>query len=190
MTSTFMIRHGKPLSTWGEAGEADPGLDAAGLAQAEAAAERLMALAPDVRPGRVFSSPLRRCRETAAPFARRLGVSVEIDARFGEIPTPDSVPVEARADWLRAAFKGRWTEIVGGPDYDAWRRTVAAALAERAGTAVFSHFVAINAVAACALDTDAVVSFQPGHASITLFDCADGRLTLLEHGDEAVTQVL
>lgn len=190
MTPTFMIRHGKPRSTWGEHAEPDPGLDETGRAQAEAAADVLMALPPGVRPSRVFASPLRRCRETAEPFARRIGAEVEIDRRFGEIPTPRALSAAERGPWLRAAFALDWGQIEGDLDYDAWRRAVGQGLVERAGAAVFSHFVAINAAVSCATRTDAVMSFQPDHAAMTIFGVEDGVLVLIERGREAATQVL
>ena len=68
MQTLFLIRHGKPAAVWGEADD-DPGLDDAGRAQAEAARDHLLSLPEDQRPSRVVSSPLRRCRETAAPTA-------------------------------------------------------------------------------------------------------------------------
>jgi broad specificity phosphatase PhoE len=190
MTRTFMIRHGKPSSTWGEGAEPDPGLDETGWAQAEAAADRLMALPEAVRPTRVFSSPLRRCRETAEPFARRIGAEVEIDPRFGEIPTPAGLSHDERAPWLRAALAGDWEQIVGDLDYDAWRSAVGRAVAERAGAAVFSHFVAINAAVSCATGARAATSLHPDHAAILVFDVEGGRLILVERGREAETQVL
>ncbi len=190
MTRTFMIRHGKPLSTWGESGDPDPGLDAAGHAQAEAAADRLTALAKDERPSRVFASPLRRCRETAEPFARRIGAVVEIDPRFGEIPTPKALGPAERGPWLSGAFALNWSQIAGELDYDAWRRAVGQGLVERAGAAVFSHFVAINAAVSCATGSDAVISFRPDHVSMTIFDVQAGRLALIERGRQAETEVL
>lgn len=51
-----------------------------GRAQAEAVAARLAGL--PVRA--VFSSPLERCRETAAPIARAVGVAVRTDRRLLE----------------------------------------------------------------------------------------------------------
>ncbi|MDR3511254.1 MAG: phosphoglycerate mutase family protein [Caulobacteraceae bacterium] len=190
MTRTFMIRHGKPQSTWGEDADPDPGLDEAGRAQAEAAADRLMALPPQARPARVFASPLRRCRETAEPYARRIGAVVEIDPRFGEIPTPAALTEAERGPWLRDAFTRTWGEIQGDLDYDAWRRAVGEALVERAGAAVFSHFVAINAAVSLASGAQAVMSFRPDHASMTEFVVEDGVLVLAERGREAATQVL
>jgi broad specificity phosphatase PhoE len=190
MTRTFMIRHGKPRSTWGEDADPDPGLDEAGRVQAEAAADRLMALPAALRPSRVFASPLRRCRETAEPFARRIGAELEIDPRFGEIPTPAALSEAERGPWLRDAFTRTWREIQGDLDYDAWRRSVGAALVERSGAAVFSHFVAINAAVSLTMGSDAVMSFRPDHVSMTVFGVENGRLTLIERGPEAATQVL
>src|SRR5580658_9930961 len=60
MARVYMIRHGKPSGAWGQDPDPDPGLDPAGKAQAEAAADALMALPEAERPTRVFSSPLRR----------------------------------------------------------------------------------------------------------------------------------
>ncbi len=190
MTRLYMIRHGKPSSTWGQDPDPNPGLDGAGQAQAKAAAQILIALPEPVRPTRVFSSPLRRCRETAQPYADLIGVAVEIDERFGEIPTPSALSQDERGPWLRAAFQGRWTEIKGDLDYDDWRKAVGAALAERAGCAVFSHFVAINAAIASITGEEKVLTFRPDHAAISTFDVDAGRLSLVERGPEAATQVL
>jgi broad specificity phosphatase PhoE len=185
-----MIRHGKPSSTWGQHPDPDPGLDEAGHAQARAAAGALLALPIEQRPSRVVSSPLRRCRETARPFAEALGVEVLIDPRIGEIPSPSGLAEEERGPWLRDAFQKRWPQIEGDIDYDVWRRSVGAALTDYAGTAVFSHFVAINAAVSCVSGDDRVLSFRPDHASISVFDVTDGTLTLIERGPEAATQVL
>ncbi|ATQ43144.1 histidine phosphatase family protein [Caulobacter mirabilis] len=186
----YMIRHGKPSSTWGDADD-DPGLDEAGLAQARAAADALLALPEGERPTRVVSSPLRRCRETAAPFAAALGVEVVVDPRVGEIPTPTAVAPADRSAWLRDAFAGRWGEIVGDLDYDAWRRSVASAVAGYAGAAVFSHYVAINAAVSTAEGHDLVMGFRPDHCSIQTFEAdGEGALILIARGREAATQVL
>jgi broad specificity phosphatase PhoE len=187
MSRVYLIRHGKPSSTWGEA-DHDPGLDETGKAQARAAAEALMAL-PE-RPQRVVSSPLRRCRETAEPFAQALGVAIEIDARVGEIPTPAALSAEERPAWLRKAFGGRWSEIEGDLDYEVWRAQVAEAVAAHAGAAVFSHYVAINAAVSLASGDDRVMGFLPDHCSITVVEASGDGLILIEKGREAATQVL
>jgi broad specificity phosphatase PhoE len=189
MARLYLIRHGKPSATWGGDDE-DPGLDEIGLAQARAARDWLMALPEAERPTKVVSSPLRRCRETAEPTAAALGVMVEIDARVGEIPTPAALSLEERGPWLRAAFAGTWADIKGDMDYDAWRSDIAASLTARGGTAVFSHYVATNAVVSQLLGDPRVLAFRPDHASVTVLE-SDGRtLTLLEKGREATTAVL
>jgi broad specificity phosphatase PhoE len=184
-----LIRHGKPAAAWGEA-EEDPGLDDDGRAQAEAVASRLIALPEQHRPRRVVSSPLRRCRETAQPLADLLGVAVEIDAAVGEIPTPRRLSHAERPAWLRGAFAGAWADIQGDIDYDAWRHAVVMALATRGGAAVFSHFVAINAVVSVLNEVDEVICFRPDHTSLTTLETDGDQLALVSLGGEAVTGVL
>ena len=189
MSRIYLIRHGKPSATWGGHDD-DPGLDELGQAQARKAAEALMALPQNERPTRVVSSPLRRCRETAQPLADALGVPVEIDPLVGEIPTPSGLTAAERGPWLRTVFAGRWKDVEGDLDYDAWRADVAAAVAARERAAVFSHFVAINAVLTKLAELEEVMTFRPDHASISVFEIGDGGLALVERGPEAQTGVL
>ena len=168
MPFVHMIRHGKPASTWGDSvADPDPGLDAEGRAQAEAAAAALLALSPSERPVRVLSSPLRRCRETAQPLANA-----------------------ERGDWLRRSFQGRWDEIVGDLDYAEWARGVARAVVAKPGAAVFSHFVAINAAVSVAKGDPRVRQFEPAHTAISKFEIDGERLSLVEAGRSSETQVL
>ena len=191
MPRLYMIRHGRPSATWGEHADPDPGLDEAGRGQARAAAQALLALPDAARPLRVMSSPLRRCRETAQPFAEAIGAAVVVEPRVGEIPSPSALSQEERGPWLRNAFQIGWTEVKGDIDYDLWRRAVGEALSEQAvNTAIFSHFVAINAALSCVTGEPRVLTFRPDHASITVFEFAGGQLRLVERGPEAQTQVL
>lgn len=189
MSRVYVIRHGRPASTWGGQDE-DPGLDAEGRAQAEAVAQEILALPETERPRRVVSSPLRRCRETAQPLADALGVEILIDPRVGEIPTPAALSMAERPEWLRQAFSGRWDEVVGDLDYVAWAQGLASALAEHAGAAVFSHFVALNAAVSMATGDPKVAVFRPDHCALTVFDVEGGRLILARKGREAQSQVL
>lgn len=189
MSRLYLIRHGKPAAVWGEADE-DPGLDEAGKAQANAARDYLMSLPEADRPKRVVSSPLRRCRETALPTAEALGVEVDIDPFVGEIPTPKALSAEERPAWLRSVFQGRWKEVEGDLDYDAWRADVVRSLHARGDTAVFSHYVAINAVMSHLDNDERVLVFRPDHASVSTLETDGERLTLVERGREAATQVL
>jgi probable phosphomutase (TIGR03848 family) len=70
------VRHGTTPTTGKMLPGRAPGLHLSekGMAQAEAAAERLASLAK--RPTAVYASPLERTRETAAPIARALGLRV------------------------------------------------------------------------------------------------------------------
>jgi broad specificity phosphatase PhoE len=189
MARLYLIRHGKPSSTWG-GDDDDPGLDEAGQAQAKGARDWLMRLPAGERISRVVSSPLRRCRETAQPTADALGVKIEIDERVGEIPTPAGIAIADRGAWLREAFAGTWAGIKGDLDYDAWRREIAASLLPRSGTAVFSHYVATNAVVSLLLGDPRVLAFRPDHASITVLETDGAKLRLIKKGREATTGVL
>ena len=191
MTSTrlYLIRHGRPASTWGGADD-DLGLDDVGRAQSRAIADRLMALPEDERPTSVVSSPLRRCRETAQPLAAWLGVETVIEPAVGEIPTPAGLSEEERPAWLRRSFDGDWSDIVGDIDYNAWRRQAADSLAKRARAAVFSHYVAINGVLSVLCGSAKVIVFRPDHTSCTTLDLGPDGLRLVERGDQAATTVL
>jgi broad specificity phosphatase PhoE len=189
MARVYMIRHGRAASGWGDHGaDPDPGLDDLGHEQAQVASASLLAMAE--RPTLILTSPLRRCRETAQPFAAALGLEPIVEPRVAEIPTPRGIPAAERADWLRAAFQGRWSEIRGDLDYLAWRDQVAAALIGHPGGAVFSHFVAINAAVSFALARPEVRVTQPDNASITVFETDGSTLSLIREGSEAETQVL
>jgi broad specificity phosphatase PhoE len=190
MARLYLIRHGRPSSGWGDAPDADPGLDEQGRAQALAARDWLLSQPAEWRPKRVVSSPLRRCRETAEPTAQALDEAVEIDPIVGEIPTPAALHPNERASWLRQAFQGAWADIVGDLNYDAWRREIVASLRSRGDTAVFSHYVAINAVVSHLLGEDRVLSFRPDHCSITVLETDGSGLVLVEKGREATTGVL
>ena len=189
MPRLYLIRHGKPASTWGDADE-DPGLDEMGQGQARAARDWLLDLPEDERPSRVVSSPLRRCRETAAPMAAALGVKIEIDPIVGEIPTPKALDPSERGPWLREAFQGTWGAIEGDLDYEQWRREIVESLKARGDTAVFSHYVAINAAVSHLLGDDRVLAFRPDHTSITVLETDGTSLTLVAKGREATTGIL
>ncbi len=86
----LLIRHGmndfvgKRLAGW----LPDVHLNERGQAQAEAVAERL-ATTPGLTIHAIYSSPLERAQETAAPMARRLGLDVQILEGVGELRCGD-----------------------------------------------------------------------------------------------------
>jgi len=190
MPKLHLIRHARPAAGWGE--EPDPGLDATGQRQAEEASQ---ALARSRGRMPVYTSPLRRCRETARPLERLWERSAQVFEPVAELPSP-RLPLEARHSWLLRTMQGTWQELnnrapVGSPDYLAWRRTLLDSLLRlREDCVVFSHFIAINAAVGAALARDDVVCFRPDHASITCVETVNGRFCLVDLGREADTAVL
>ena len=180
-----LVRHGRATAGWGV--DPDPGLDELGHAQARATAEALGAVGAPRRA--LVVSPLRRCRETAAPLAARWGVEPVVEPAVAEIPSPPGVPMGARVDWLRAAMDGTWTAL--GPAYTAFRDGVVARLtACRTDTVIVSHFVAINVVIGACLGDDRLVIASLDNCSRTVVEvAADGSLRLVERGHEADTLI-
>ena len=180
MTRLFLIRHGAPQQDWGGA-DADPGLSEQGCAQAEAAA---LALARE-GPLQAVSSPMRRCRQTAARFA---GASPLIEPRVSEVATPAGI-ADRRAwltenfPWAEGAVRRRWPTL--DPVVRSWRDDVLAAVrALPADSAIFTHFIAINAIVGAALGRDETIVCRPDYASITALDLNSGTLRLLVQGAE------
>lgn len=175
MSLLYLVRHGEPASGWGGPNP-DPGLSRLGQAQAGHTAARLAAL----RVGAAITSPLKRCRETAAAYEMEAAVVARVSDGVREVPTPEGLA--DRAAWLAAAMRGSWS------DDDALARfrdgVAATLLALTHDTAVFSHFVAINAAVGVATGGGAVSVFKPGHASVTILENRDGVLRLVELGAE------
>jgi broad specificity phosphatase PhoE len=185
LTTLYLVRHAKPAAGYGDA--MDPGLDETGEAQARRVAEDLRERLPHPLP--VYTSPLRRCRETALPLAALWGVQPIVFPEVGELPSPPLGLAERQA-WLRAGMASDWASLQAtappeSPDYGVWRSTLTGALCAMAGDVViFSHFIAINAVVGAATGTDRVVSFRPDHASVTAMEVQDGRLAVRALGRE------
>ena len=104
----YVCRHGRTDANASGLllGRADPGLDPLGRAQARAMAQSLP------RPDLVITSPLQRCRETAAAFASGSGqgpeAEVRVDDRLIELDYGDydlvplrDIPAEVWQRWRR-----------------------------------------------------------------------------------------
>ena len=177
----YLVRHGEAAASWGN--HPDPGLSELGHKQAEAAAGTLLSLGARS----AISSPMQRCRETAQPFERLAGVTAAVEPVVSEIETPEGV--EDRVAWLQAYMAGTWS--AEGAAHDVWRRRIAEALALLPdNTAVFSHFVAINAVVSLIDNDDRTTVFRPGHCSITRVDFSGAVPRIVEYGSQAATRVL
>lgn len=178
MPRIFLVRHGHAAAGFGE--DMDPGLDAAGHAQADGAAQRLVGLGPRL----VLSSPLKRAQETAAPLARLWNKTPVIERAVAEIPSPKGMGLEERVVWLRKLMAGSWRDVT--PELAQWREACIASTATlKEDAVVFSHYVAINVLYGSATGDDKVVAFSPDNCSITSFDNAGGKLRLLDKGSEA-----
>lgn len=104
----LLIRHALPIRREDVEGPADPELSEAGRDQAMHLANWLA----DERLDAVYSSPMQRARETAAPLASIHGLEVLVDDELAEYDRNSHwyVPVEE----LKAAGDPRWREIVAG----------------------------------------------------------------------------
>jgi broad specificity phosphatase PhoE len=142
-TRVVIVQHGEKRREPG-----NPGLTAAGLAQARAVAAALVpaGAAGADRPVAVWSSPLRRAAETAAPIAARAGLDVRVDARLRERMNwddPAAEPIEAfLADWRRASRDRGYVPRSGDSSFAAADRFLAA-LADAAGAAGDGTVVAV-----------------------------------------------
>ena len=182
----IVVRHGRTAANAaGELlGRRDPGLDDDGRRQAAA----LAAAIPT--PDRVVSSPLRRCRETAAAF----GLDLEVDERFIEIDYGElegipaaELPAETWAAWR--ADPG-WRPP-GGETLEELAVRVAAALDDLAEAAaasdvvVVSHVSPIKAAVAWALGVGIDISWRchVAQASVCRIATGAGRRSLQSFND-------
>lgn len=180
--SIFLVRHGEAAVGWTESN--DPGLSERGRQQAAEAARQLAdRVPPEIR---LFSSPMRRARETAAPLAEALGAEPTIVEPFREIPTP--VAMAERQNWLNRIARQSWRE-----QHDMvqeWHRALLSALKEiREPTVVFTHFMVLNAIVGTLRADDRVVTFLPDNASVTRLGGFGDELQLVELGREFRTKV-
>jgi probable phosphoglycerate mutase len=151
----------------------DPELTDAGRAQAQALAAWL-----GVEPlHAVYTSPLTRARDTAAPLASTFGLPVTVDDDLAEWDrnADDYVPVEElraeNATQWRALAAERWDEL--GVDIEGFRSRVITALDRISArhrsqhVAVVCHGGVINAYLASVLGTRRVLFFEPAYTSIS-----------------------
>jgi 2,3-bisphosphoglycerate-dependent phosphoglycerate mutase len=161
----LLIRHARPLRAHGGDGPADPSLSPLGVRQSEALADWLA----DEPLGAIYTSPLRRARETAAPLAAKLGLDVAIDDSLREYDAEsvEYIPMEE----LKAAGDPRWNEVpVALPEF---RERVIAGIeglvkahaSER--IAVVCHGGVINVYVAWVVRSRTELFFLPHYTSIS-----------------------
>ena len=145
MTTVILVRHGRTTAnSSGVLAGHTPGvgLDAVGRAQAAALGDRFT----DVRLARLVSSPLQRCRQTAAVVARTTDRAVTVDARLAEARYGDwtgrRLSDLARTRLWRTVQEHPSSVVFPGPDGEAM-----ADVATRAVAAVRHHDRAVEAEA-------------------------------------------
>jgi len=176
----LLVRHGScdPPAPGGLIdGRSDPGLNAAGRAQAEAVADRL---------GRepiaaLFATPLRRTRETAAPLAERAGIAAVVVPQLNEVFLGDWEGHEihrrgATGDPEFAAMieAGRWDVVPGAEpagEFAARVRSGLDAVGDAAGDELPAVAVTHSAVLA------QLLSQITGARPFAFLGCANGGIT-------------
>ena len=167
-----LVRHGEAAAGWTD--DADPGLSELGQHQARDVADRLVALGPLP----ILTSPLLRCRETAAPLAEKWGVTPVVTDRVGEIQAPDH-DVATRGPWLREVMSQRWIDLT--PAQQQWRADVLSCLLEQpTDCVIFTHFVAINVALGSATADGRVVCRTVANCSTTTLESDGESLVLVE----------
>ena len=168
-----MIRHGLPERIDGGAAPADPGLAPDGVEQATLLARWWARHGLDA----IYTSPMRRAIETAAPLAESLGITPSIDPGLEEFDAHLSsyVPLEElRAD------QDRWKQVVDewlSPEAEAERQrfretvvaTVDAIAAAHRGerVALVCHGGVINAYLSRLLHLPGTMFFEPAYTSVS-----------------------
>jgi broad specificity phosphatase PhoE len=181
-TIVYLVRHGESAGNLNPAARRsdDPPLTERGRAQAARAAAALVSRGLRA----VFSSPLRRARETAGAVAAAAGVPVRAADGFGEVDMgaladPETAEGRAEREALFAAWLAgdRRRAFPGGEDFASVTRRVRDGLASVAGAssggpvAVVTHRMALVAAAElCA----------PPGAPLDGGGCPNGSITTLE----------
>lgn len=174
----ILIRHGLPIRKANADGTpADPPLSDIGLEQARLVGQWLA----EERIDRIYSSPMRRARETALPLAKALGHDIELDDRIREFDADSAeyIPMEE----LKRLHPERWKEFVDGgyssqTDFAAFVLTVTSGLQDmvRANSgrriAVFCHGGVINAWATHVLGIAPQLFLDANYASVSRFMAA------------------
>jgi len=164
----LLVRHARPERVEGATGPADPPLSPLGRRQAAALA---LWLEGDGGPpiAAVYTSPLRRATETAAPLGEALHLVPVVEGALSEYDAEaaDYIPIEE----LRAAGDPRWRELP--PDIAGFQARVMGGVERLAAAhpsqrvALVCHGGVINVVVAAVLGLGPQMLFLPGYTSVS-----------------------
>lgn len=178
----YLVRHGEAAGAWDQS--TNPGLSDLGREQAESVATRLK---EELSPLPLFTSPLKRTRETSEPLARLWNREAEVAPPLTEIPST-GIDFKDRRNWLNNVMQQSWPDQAGF--LLDWRSNLIKFAQNMTGDAVLiTHFVVINCLVGACEGDDRVLIFRPNYCSVTRIRVTDGELGLIEKGSEAVTVV-
>jgi broad specificity phosphatase PhoE len=180
----FLVRHGRSDEAADDVVETprgpqwDPPLDEIGRRQAELLTRRLMLMDP--RPAVVYSSTMRRARETITPYAERSGQDVRYDDDLIEanIGAWESMPFEeiiASDEQMLHRFRNQdaiWRHAPGAESLDGLRRRVWGAVEgilgrhPRGNVIIVAHGGVINAYVGEVLGLEQEMFFLPENTSL------------------------
>jgi broad specificity phosphatase PhoE len=186
-----LIRHGRsdPTSTTvidtPRGRQWDPSLDDVGREQARRLSLRLAMLEP--APAAVYCSPLRRTRETAAPFVDRAGIDVRydddlIEANIGDwegLPFEEIVASDEDILPLVRASRPIWSRAPGGESFETFQGRVRGAIdaiVDRhpdGDLVVICHGGVINAYLGPLLGIHHEMFFIPDNTSVNSIELGD-----------------
>ena len=171
----LIIRHGLPVRIDDADGPADPELSELGHEQARRLAEWLRHDRIDA----IYTSPMRRAMQTAAPLAEAFGLDAVVDDEVAEFDRNSHfyVPIEE----LKASGDPRYEQLMRGEQLEGevdpytFREVVTVAIERiieqnRGGTvAIVCHGGVINGYASHVLGIDFPLFFQPHYTSVNRF---------------------
>lgn len=202
-TEILLVRHGESEpAVDGQSfkllnGQGDPALSPEGAAEAELVGERLASEHIDA----IYVSTLRRTAETAAPLARRLGITPVADDDLREVflgeweggvfraQVTDQHPLA-----VRMFAEQRWDLVPGSEAADAFARRVRAAVERIAGAhpdqrvAAFAHGGTIGEILAQATGSQPFAFVGADNGSISHIVVTDGRWVLRRFNDTSHLQ--
>ena len=191
MINIYLIRHGKASAGWDTM---DPNLDIKGKKQSKKIAIKLSNLAKE--PFDIFSSPLKRCIETAKPFSEITKKKIKIEDKVIEIPSPIK-NLKQRVIWLKRVLPLTWEELIADKetnvskiDYFLWRENILKFfLSLNKDTFIFTHYLVINSIVSYLRKSDKVVFFNPDNTSLTHLSLSTKKLKIVSLGNEASTLI-
>jgi probable phosphomutase (TIGR03848 family) len=203
ITTLLLVRHGQTATTGKVLPGRAPGLHLAdpGRQQAERAAARIAELD---RVDAVYTSPLERARETAAPIAKARGLRPHVErglleCDFGEWTGAELAKLMKLPEWGTVIRAPSTFRFPGGESFPEMQHRIVSALdkvraAHPGGTVVcVSHADPIKAAVAHALGTHldlfqrivistcaiSVIAFGPGGPAVLAVNSTGGSLTEL-----------